>query len=53
VFICFNNSTTATTATVGQPIRVTILYSFQPVTPLVGTMVNAAASTEVLTQGNN
>lgn len=53
VFICFNNSTTATTATVGQPIRVTILYSFQPVTPLVGTMVHAAGSTEILTQGNN
>ena len=52
VFVCFNNSTTATTATVGQPIRITILYSFQPVTPLIGTMVHAAASTEILTQGN-
>jgi len=53
VFICFNDSTTATTATIGQPIRVTILYGFQPVTPLIGTMVNAAASTEILTQGNS
>jgi Flp pilus assembly protein TadG len=52
VFVCFNNSTTATTATVGQPIRVTVLYSFQPVTPLIGTMVGVAASTEILTQGN-
>lgn len=52
VFICFNNSTTATTAAVGQPIRVTILYSFQPVTPLIGTLVYSAASTEILTQGN-
>jgi Flp pilus assembly protein TadG len=52
VFVCFNNSTTATTATVGQPIRVTILYSFQPVTPLIGTLVYTAASTEILTQGN-
>ncbi len=52
VFVCFNNSTTATTAAVGQPIRVTILYSFQPVTPIIGSMVHAAASTEILTQGN-
>jgi hypothetical protein len=52
VFVCFNNSTTATTATVGQPIRVTVLYSFQPVTPLVANMVRVAASTEILTQGN-
>jgi Flp pilus assembly protein TadG len=52
VFVCFNDTTTATTATVGQPIRVTILYSFQPVTPLVANMVHAAASTEMLTQGN-
>jgi hypothetical protein len=37
---------------VGQPIRVTILYSFQPVTPLIGNLVYAAASTEILTQGN-
>ena len=53
VYICFNDTTTATTATVGQPIRVTILYSFQPVTPLVGAMVHSAASTEILTQGNS
>jgi Flp pilus assembly protein TadG len=53
VFICFNNSTTATTAAQGQPIRVTILYSFQPVAPLVGNMVYSAASTEILAQGNN
>jgi len=53
VFICFNNSTTATTATVGQPIRVTILYSFQPVAPILSSMVHAAASTEILTQGNS
>jgi Flp pilus assembly protein TadG len=52
VFICFNNSTTATTTAVGQPIRVTILYSFQPVTPLIGNLVYSAASTEILTQGN-
>lgn len=52
VFICFNDSTTATTAAIGQPIRVTILYSFQPVTPLIGTLVYSAASTEILTQGN-
>src|SRR6266480_651494 len=53
VFICFNNSATATTATVGQPIRVTILYSFQPVAPILSSMVHAAASTEILTQGNS
>jgi Flp pilus assembly protein TadG len=53
VFICFNDSTTATTAAVGQPIRVTILYSFVPVAPLLGTVYHAAASTEVLAEGNN
>jgi Flp pilus assembly protein TadG len=53
VFICFNNTTTATTAAQGQPIRITILYSFQPVAPLVGKMVYTAASTEILAQGNS
>ena len=53
VFICFNNTTTTTTAAVGQPIRVTILYSFVPVAPLLGTVYHAAASTEVLAEGNS
>jgi Flp pilus assembly protein TadG len=53
VFVCFNNTTTATTATVGQPIRVTILYSFVPVAPLLGTVYHTAASTEILAEGNN
>ena len=53
VFICFNNSTTATTAAIGQPIRVTILYSFKPVTSWAVATVYSAASTEILTEGNN
>lgn len=53
VFICFNNTTTATSAAIGQPVRVTILYSFQPVTPLIGPMIYAAGSTEILVEGNN
>lgn len=53
VFVCFNNSTTATTAAVGQPIRVTILYSFKPVTSWVASTVHTAASTEILAEGNN
>jgi len=53
VFICFNNLTGATTSAIGQPIRVTILYSFQPVTPIIASMLHAAASTEVLAEGNN
>lgn len=53
VFVCFNNTATATTATVGQPIRVTVLYSFVPVAPLLGTVYHTAASTEILVEGNN
>lgn len=53
VFICFNNSTTATSAAIGQPIRVTILYSFKPVTTWVAATVYTAASTEILVEGNN
>ncbi len=53
VFICFNDTMTATTAAIGQPIRVTILYSFQPVTPIVATMLHTAATTEILAEGNN
>lgn len=53
VFVCFNNSTTATTAAVGQPIRVTILYSFVPVAPLISSVYHVAASTEILAEGNN
>jgi Flp pilus assembly protein TadG len=53
IFICFNNSTTATTAAVGQPIRVTILYSFVPVAPLIGSVYHVAASTEILAEGNS
>ena len=53
VFICFNDSTAATTAAVGQPIRVTILYSFVPVAPFIGSVYHAAASTEILVEGNN
>lgn len=53
VFICFNNTTTATTSAIGQPIQVTILYTFQTVTPLMGGIAHAAASTEILTEGNN
>src|SRR5438105_15499361 len=53
VFICFNNTTTATTTTVGQAVRVTVLYSFQPVSPLVGSIIHSAASTEILAEGNS
>ena len=51
VFICFNNSTTTTTAAAGQPVRVTILYNFQPVTSMLVASFHTVASAEFYVQG--
>lgn len=38
VFVCFNESDLAGSASPGQTVRVTVLYNFSPVTPLVGSL---------------
>ncbi len=59
VFICFSaggvESDTATTASPGQTVRVTILYNFSPVTPLLasfaGSSIHVQATTVMVVQG--
>ncbi len=35
VYICFNDTDTNTTSSPGQPIRVTVLYRFEPMAPVI------------------
>ncbi len=55
IFICFNESDLAASASPGQTIRVTILYNFSPVTPLVGSFsassIHVQATTAMVVQG--
>ena len=55
VFVCFNESDLAATANSGQTIRVTILYNFSPVTPLVGSFsassIHVQATAVMVVQG--
>ncbi len=54
VFICFNEQEAATTAAPGQTVRVTILYNFTPVSPLVASFsgnIHVQATTTMVVQG--
>ena len=57
VFICFDESTVATTATPGQTIRVAVLYNFSPTTPLgqvVGSgSIHVGATNVMVVQGQS
>lgn len=35
VYVCFNDGDTNTTSSPGQPIRVTVLYRFEPMAPVI------------------
>lgn len=35
VYVCFNDTDLSTTSVPGQPIRVTVLYRFEPMAPLI------------------
>ncbi len=56
VYICFNNADANTTATPGQPIRVSVLFTFNPMTPLIWNFLGdgyfrIAGSAEFITEG--
>jgi Flp pilus assembly protein TadG len=55
IFVCFAENDSATSGSAGQTVRVTILYNFTPVTPLVENIgaghVHVQATTTMVIQG--
>jgi len=55
LFVCFNESDLLGTATPGQTVRVTVLYNFSPVTPLLatfaGSSIHVQATSVMVVQG--
>jgi len=54
VFACFAENDTLNTGTAGQTVRVTILYNFAPVTPLIENIsgnIHVQATTTMVIQG--
>ena len=57
VYICFNDADTNSTVSAGQPLRVTVLYTFTPMTPVIWSFLgnngqlHVTGTAEFLTEG--
>jgi Flp pilus assembly protein TadG len=57
VYICFNDADTNATVSAGQPLRVTVLYTFTPMTPVIWNFLgnngrlHVTGTAEFLTEG--
>lgn len=57
VYICFNDADTNSTVSAGQPLRVTVLYTFAPMTPVIWNFLgnnghlHVTGTAEFLTEG--